>query len=587
MNQSSSFVRKVIYIAVIGGLLIPLSLISRPATRNSSNEIKDRGGVLSQLRDANNLSAAKLSEIDPGSETMKLASLGLRGIAVNLLWMKAIKAKEEKEFDMLASTLNSLVKIQPNFIRVWEFQAHNLSYNVAVEFDDYEQRYHWIKKGIEFLTQGIPYNRRDHRIIDNLGMICGQKFGTADERIQYRRLFRNDDLFHDQMSKFVEIDKINTPYGPDHWLLAYLWYDRSLNMVENNVDGERIQKFSKDMLFYQKKPSQLRNMGLSLHEEFRADEYQQSNWRRAHEEWLGYGNRPIHWERDTSRPPVSLESMMSSLQTVQSLRLELDKLAPGARAQMLSAKIAALPKEDIALLDRPVDSLDDEELEKMRRIDKILYGNENIDDLIIRNSVSASDRRKAEEIVGKLNVEKFKLSLGDNLRSTMNYDHWRDHTLVESTDQGISARQFIFDAVELKRRSLLDEFMVREPISNTQTMSPGAIQKFESSFSIWAEIMLDYPGLRKGPLMNDLVDVIKDYAVVRDVAGKDGWPDNFVMQDVIDWRVGNENVPDGLPTSADIAARAETRGRLSSLGLPKNADINFSLSDESEPAEKE
>ncbi len=575
MNQSSSFTRKVIYIACIGGLLIPLSLVSRPATRNSANEIKDPGGLLSQMRDANDLSPAKLSEIDPGSETMKLASLGLRGIAVNLLWMKAIKAKEEKEWDVFASTLNSLVKIQPNFIKVWEFQAHNLSYNVAVEFDDYEQRYHWIKKGIEFLTQGIPYNRRDHRIIDNLGMICGQKFGTADERFQYRTLFRNDDLFHDQMSQFVDVDQINTPYGPDHWLLAYLWYDRSLNMVENNVDGERVQKFSKDMLFYQKKPSQLRNMGLSLRDEFRADEFQQANWRRAYEEWLAYGNRPIRWDRDPSRPAVSLEGLTTSLQTVQNLRHELDKLAPGARTQMLSVKVAAFPKEYVALLDRPVDSLDDEELEKMRQLDSVLYGADNLDELIATTSVTTNDKRAAEEIVGKINVERFKLSLGDSLRSTMNYDHWRDHTLVESTDKGIEARQFIFDAVELRRQSLLDEFMVREPIAGTQTLYPGAIQKFENSFSDWAQIMLEYPGLREGPLMNEMIDVINDYMVVREAAGKDGWPDDFILQDVIDFRFGKGRAPDELPTSADVAERFETRGRLSRLRLPKRPNIQF------------
>ncbi len=235
MSHTKNTVRKRIYIVILGALLIPLSMVSRPSTRDSENSIKDSGGVLSQIRNQNNLSPAKLSEIDPGSETMKLASLGLRGIAVNLLWMKAIEAKDKKEWDVFSSTLNSLVKIQPNFIKVWEFQGHNLSYNVSVEFDDYEQRYQWIKKGIEFLTTGIPYNRRDHRIVDTLGFFSGNKFGTADERIQYRRLFRNDHLFHDEMSKFVNIDEINTPYDPDHWLLAYQWYDRSQNMVEQGV----------------------------------------------------------------------------------------------------------------------------------------------------------------------------------------------------------------------------------------------------------------------------------------------------------------------------------------------------------------
>ena len=176
MSGSSTFIRKIIYVAGIAILLIPLSLISRPAIRASTDDSgkvvrEDQGGKLSQLRDDYNLSQAKLMEIDPTSETMKLASVGLRGIAVNMLWMQAMEHRKKQNWDQLRSTLNALIKIQPNFIKVWEYQAHNLSYNISVEFDDYEYRYHWVKEGIKFLTEGLPYNYRNHRITDNLSLI--------------------------------------------------------------------------------------------------------------------------------------------------------------------------------------------------------------------------------------------------------------------------------------------------------------------------------------------------------------------------------------------------------------------------------
>ncbi len=576
MNQTGSFTRKVIYIAIIGGLLIPLSLISRPATRDQSNAIADAGGVLSQLRDKNDLSPAKLSEIDPGSETMKLASLGLRGLAVNLLWMKAIDAKEKKEWDLFSSTLNSLVKIQPSFIRVWEYQAHNLSYNVAVEFDDYEQRYHWIKKGIYFLTEGIPYNRRDHRIVDNLGMFSGNKFGTADERIQYRALFRNDDVFHDDMSKFVDIDKINTPYGPDHWLLAYQWYDRSLGMVEKGVDGDRVQKHRQDMLYYQYKPSQLRNMGLSMHAEFRSDEFAQANWTRAHNEWLDYGNRPIGVPGDPSRKSVTLEGMADSVQELQNLRQQLDDLAPGARTQLLASRMAVLQPDEIDLLSRPIDSLNDEELEELRSLEQSLYARENIDFKVFQ-SVAVDKASEAELIYAKIREVQDSLRIGDNFRSTINYDHWRDHTLVESTDRGIAARQAEFDASELRWRSLLDEHAVRNPITGDETVFPGAMQNYEKAFNIWSEVFREFPRLREGPLMDELVDVIKQYQVVREAAGRDPWPGDFVLQDVIDYRALNSRFPDELPTSEDVAQAEQARSRMRSLRIPTRPDIRFQL----------
>ena len=131
--MNSSFVRKIIYIVIIAVLLIPLAMISRPEVVG-----QDEGGILSRMRRDKKLTQAELTKIDPASETMKLASLGLRGVAINMLWMQSIEHKKEEDYDKLASTLKALAKIQPNFVKVWEYQAHNLAYNVSMEFDDYE-----------------------------------------------------------------------------------------------------------------------------------------------------------------------------------------------------------------------------------------------------------------------------------------------------------------------------------------------------------------------------------------------------------------------------------------------------------------
>jgi hypothetical protein len=94
--------------------------------------------------------------------------------------------------------LEQMTKLQPNFYSVWDFQAHNLSYNISVEFDDYHDRYSWVMKGIEFLRQGITYNLREPRLLGRMGWFIGQKVGRADEKKQYRRLFKADDEFHER-----------------------------------------------------------------------------------------------------------------------------------------------------------------------------------------------------------------------------------------------------------------------------------------------------------------------------------------------------------------------------------------------------
>ena len=89
MNSNTSFQRKVLYIALIAILLVPTSLISRPSTPARQNAPEDPGGWLAQKRDDYNLAQVQLGKIDPASETMKLALLGMRGVAANILWKKA------------------------------------------------------------------------------------------------------------------------------------------------------------------------------------------------------------------------------------------------------------------------------------------------------------------------------------------------------------------------------------------------------------------------------------------------------------------------------------------------------------------
>ena len=94
-------------------------------------------GTLARMRAENGLAPAELGEIDPASATMKFATLGMRPVAVSWLWHKANEYKKFKDWDKLEATVEQIIRLQPNDLEVWDFQAHNLSYNVSVEFDDY------------------------------------------------------------------------------------------------------------------------------------------------------------------------------------------------------------------------------------------------------------------------------------------------------------------------------------------------------------------------------------------------------------------------------------------------------------------
>ena len=101
-------------------LLVPLSVLSQPADSTRA------GGLLARQRAKHGLSQANLGEVDPASETMRLATLGLKNVAVTLLWDRANHYKKVEDWTNLSAALEQMTKLQPNFYSIWDFQAHNL-----------------------------------------------------------------------------------------------------------------------------------------------------------------------------------------------------------------------------------------------------------------------------------------------------------------------------------------------------------------------------------------------------------------------------------------------------------------------------
>lgn len=558
--MNNTFVRKIIYIAIIGVLLIPLSLISRPASRSAPDDdaTGNKGlAKLAQLRDVHQLSQAKMMEIDPASETMKLASLGLRGVAVNMLWMQAMDHKKKENWDQMASTLNALIKIQPNFIKVWEFQAHNLSYNISVEFDDYEYRYHWVKKGINFLTEGIPYNYTDHRMTDNLGFFTGMKIGRADERYQFRRLFRTDNEFHEQMREWVEPDSYFTrEYAHDNWLLAYQWYDRSRNLVANEIGQQHIS----DMMFLRKRPMQMINAAGGLQDEFKTEETIQEAWRSGNEEWNEYGEQEI---RNSKGLTFTLEGLAELDVKLTRLRSQLDEMIPGVREELmedikLQANLTDSEKEALKI---PIDERDDEQLALAREANQRLLKIDQSVDLKVMTYANeeAQAGRKALRIYEQIREVLSQMKFIESYSGTVNYQYWKIRSLTESGNAAASARQSMFDASEMKRRSIFDdEYLYDQESGEKKIIQQGAISLYEESFRKWKEVLDAIPRLNEGEMADDIVDAIKEYYDMVRISGLE-WPTDFPLQDLIDFREADGTNYDKLPTTEDIMERESGR----------------------------
>ena len=194
MNPRRSLERKVFYVMAIIILLGPMYWLSRPAVPDPGGQFT--GGKLAQLRKDYELSEGSLGTIDPASETVRLASLGMQGVAANILWGKAQACFVKKDWTNFAAALEQIAVLQPHFISVWVFQGWNLAYNTSVQFDEYHERYHWVIRGINYLKEGIELNSHEPSLHWYVGWVTSQKIGRSDEHVLFRRLFKDDNEFH-------------------------------------------------------------------------------------------------------------------------------------------------------------------------------------------------------------------------------------------------------------------------------------------------------------------------------------------------------------------------------------------------------
>jgi hypothetical protein len=481
MSQDVSFRRKIIYVAAIALLLFPLFLLGQPATTTTS------GGVLAQLRTEYNLGQSDLGEIDPASEAMKLATMGLRPVAVITLWEKANEYKMKEDWDNLSATLNQIIKLQPNFISVWEFQAHNLSYNVSVEFDDYRQRYHWVKRGINFLTDGIRYNRENPRLLHQIGWIMGQKFGRADEYVQFRQIFREDDDFHREINEQVVVDDALGYDGrPDQWLVGRLWYQRA----QSAVDTLGIPLAGKSpLIFHASNPMSLINYASAIEEEGVLGETAMRAWREGQQGWAEYGERqiPTSWGHNVRLADYE-RIRDDAAQMVQAL----DEMLPGLREQIEQEKRAQLTPEQREALDTPEEELTEEIFEAWAEAKRETFVSHRD---VAERAEDRQVRERARRLAGRIEDAQTLADRTHQYRGTVNYEYWLVRSEAEQTPAALEARENLYHA-----RRRLDEASLED-----------ARELYETSWKHWRDLYDQYPRLMDAVEADDVLRAIRRY----------------------------------------------------------------------------
>ena len=502
MRSRRSFYRKIGYLLAIGVLVWPLLYLSEPA---SSRAQGGHGGQLAQLRAKHGLSEAQLGEIDPTSETIKLATFGLRGVAANLLWGKANEYFKKKDWTNLSATLQQITKLEPHFISVWQFQAWNLSYNVSAQFDGFRGRYQWVIKGIDFLDEGIRYNEREPKLHWDKGWVTAQKIGRADEKVQFRRLFKEDDDFHGA----------RPPEERDNWLVG----KESFADAEALVEAGASLKKKSPVLFYSEWPMCQMNYAENLEEDGIFEEKAGLAWDKAGREWNAYGNREIP---TTFGDVIRLNDRAMYNQRAKTLRAQLDQMSGDLREQIAKEREDELDSEERLALNTPSEERTMREHELVAEIHRKLQ----VTHEDVAERLTGAERGRGLEIAEQLTEAERLSGIIARYQQIVNYEFWERRAAVEQTREALEARKLVYEG----RRLFTEE-----------TSLLAAIEAVENGLKKWRQVY-DMPQFKEYLLDDrnigrDVIEAIGLYRRILDAADRP-FPEDFVLQDVLE-RHGN------------------------------------------------
>jgi hypothetical protein len=483
MTERASFYRKIAYGIAIAIIAVGMMRLSAPATASK------QGGKLAELRKQYRLAQVNIGEIDPASETIKLVTLGLRGVAVNWLWNKADNYKKKEDWTNLTATLEQLAKLQPNFIIFWKFQAWNLTYNVSVEFDDYKDRYFYVRRGIEFLHDGLRYNVDNPQLLWDLGWFIGQKIGRADEYVQYRRLFRADENF------LSDLGYADRPLDDrDNWLVGKEAYRDAIDAVDKK--GHSIGRKSPRGFYSSPAMSQM-NYSEAIEEEGYFEKARRG-WEKAAREWREFGELFIEHSTGVK---LQLGAQPRLEKEVAELRAKLDAMLPGTRDKLAEEKRNALTTQEREILDTTADKLTPQEAEQLYQInEKIQVTDRDVAERIA--AVEPAKARQALSLASELERQATLLRYTVNYKRDANYDYWQTRADFEQTPDALEAREKMFQAKQARQEADVIQ----------------AKKLYEEGFAKWRAVIDEFPAIldEEWNIGEDILEFIRGYREILD-----------------------------------------------------------------------
>lgn len=145
------------------------------------------GRVVEMRADYHLNSALPIENAPPLIAFTTVALGGFSTLIADALWFRITALQEEGRYFELVQLSDWITKLEPHCADIWAFHAWNMAYNVSVIMPYPEDRWRWVRKGIELMRdEGIRYNPGDQQMYRELGwMFLNKLGGRMDETHQY------------------------------------------------------------------------------------------------------------------------------------------------------------------------------------------------------------------------------------------------------------------------------------------------------------------------------------------------------------------------------------------------------------------
>lgn len=126
----------------------------------------------------------EVAALPPGEFAGTLMLGGFRGLACDLLWLRADSSKDAGRFYESVALAEAITRVQPRFVDVWQHLAHDLAYNIAFEADGQDGKYAWFVAGVRANARGVERNPGVEKLVRHLAWLFHHKGDQFHERVE-------------------------------------------------------------------------------------------------------------------------------------------------------------------------------------------------------------------------------------------------------------------------------------------------------------------------------------------------------------------------------------------------------------------